>query len=110
MQNKNLILSGRYEILDTLGHGSDGIVYLARHRSLELNRALKQFPKKDAPSLFAISEAKILKAIQHPGIPTIYDFEEDESFFYLVEEYIQGVSLEEFLIFHFFILFSQTFL
>ena len=98
MQNKNLILSGRYEILDTLGHGNDGIVYLVRHRSLELNRALKQFPKRDAPSLFAISEAKILKTIQHPGIPTIYDFEEDESFFYLVEEYIQGVSLEEFLL------------
>ena len=98
MENKNLILSGRYEILDTLGHGNDGIVYLVRHQSLEMNRALKLFPKKGAPSLFAISEAKILKTVQHPGIPTIYDFEEDESFFYLVEEYIQGVSLEEFLL------------
>jgi serine/threonine-protein kinase len=96
--NNNLILSGRYELLKPLGRGQSGTVYLARQQSLELERAVKLIPKTNAPSLFAISEAQILKSVQHPGIPTIYDFEEDESFFYLVEEYIQGDSLEEFLL------------
>lgn len=94
----DFILSGRYQILETLGQGSDGIVYLARHLSLESDRAIKVFPKNAAPSLFKISEANILKAIRHPGIPIIYDLEEDESSYYLVEEYIQGESLAQFLL------------
>ena len=53
------ILSGRYELLRPLGHGSDGIVYLARHLSLEMERAIKVMPKKSAPSLFTISEANV---------------------------------------------------
>ena len=92
------ILSGRYELLRPLGHGSDGIVYLARHLSLEMERAIKVMPKKSAPSLFTISEANVLKAIQHPGIPIIYDLEQDESNYYLVEEYIRGESLDQFLL------------
>ena len=96
--HNNLILSGRYEILKSLGCGNNGTVYLARHQSLGIDRAIKLFPKSDALSPFAISEAQVLKTVQHPGIPTIYDFEEDESFYYLVEEYIQGESLEQFLL------------
>lgn len=94
----NLILSGRYEILKLLGCGSNGTVYLARQQSLGIDRAIKRFPKSDAQSPFAVSEAQVLKTVHHPGIPTIYDFEEDESFYYLVEEYIQGDSLEQFLL------------
>lgn len=96
--NNQTILSGRYEMIRPLGEGSSGSVFLARQQSLGLNRAIKVIPKNDAPSLFAVSEAQILKSIQHPGIPAIYDFEEDEFFYYLVEEYIEGESLEEFLI------------
>jgi serine/threonine-protein kinase len=96
--NNNFILSGRYELLSPLGRGQSGSVFLARQQSLEQNRAVKLIPKTNAPSLFAQSEAQILKSVRHPGIPTIYDFEEDESYYYLVEEYIQGESLEEFLL------------
>ncbi|MCM1282841.1 MAG: serine/threonine protein kinase [Muribaculaceae bacterium] len=95
----NFIMSGRYELMKKLGEGSDGTVYLARHHSLELERAIKVFPKRTgAASLFAISEANVLKTIQHPGIPTIYDFEEDQHNYYLVEEYIRGESLSQFLL------------
>ena len=96
--NNNFILSGRYEILKPLGCGSNGTVYLARHHSLGIDRAVKVFPKSDAQSPFAVSEAQVLNTVQHPGIPTIYDFEEDASFYYLVEEYIQCDSLEQFLL------------
>lgn len=99
MKIKNeCILSGRYQILECLGQGSDGRVYLARHQSLESNRAVKILPRKAAPSLFAISEANVLKELRHPGIPIIYDLEEDEENYYLVEEYIRGESLEQFLL------------
>lgn len=90
MNNKNLILSDRYELIRPLGQGECGSVFLVRQQSLEQYRAMKRFPKNtSAQPLFAISEAQILKSVQHPGIPTIYDFEEDESFYYLVEEYIR---------------------
>ena len=39
-------------------------------------------------------EALLLKGLRHPGIPVIYDLEEDENFGYLIEEYLQGDSLE----------------
>ncbi|MCD7709088.1 MAG: serine/threonine protein kinase [Clostridiales bacterium] len=97
IENK-AILSGRYELIKPLGEGSDGTVYLARHQSLGQERAVKVFPKSSAPSLFALSEANVLKALNHPGIPTIYDLEEDQTNYYLVEEYIRGESLENFLL------------
>ena len=96
--NNQFTLSGRYQIIKPLGQGTSGSVFLARQQSLEQDRAIKVFPKTDVPTLFAVSEAQILKSIRHPGIPAIYDFEEDESFYYLVEEYIEGESLEAFLL------------
>ena len=81
IKENEYILSGRYQILKTLGQGSDGTVYLARHHSLETERAIKVFPKPNASSLFTISEANVLKSLQHPGIPTIYDLEEDECYY-----------------------------
>ena len=35
----------------------------------------------------------MLKELRHPGIPMIYDLEEDSEFFYLIEEYLEGYSL-----------------
>lgn len=92
------ILSGKYEVLQTLGSGSFGTVYLARHQSLESERAIKQIPHAMLDRLSVLSEARLLKSLQHPGIPTIYDIEEDDDYFYLVEEYVRGESLEDFLL------------
>lgn len=39
-------------------------------------------------------EALLLKDLHHPGIPVIYDIEEDDAFGYLIEEYLHGDSLE----------------
>lgn len=36
--------------------------------------------------------------LRHPGIPILYDLQEDEAYIYLVEEYIQGESLEDILL------------
>ena len=41
-------------------------------------------------------EATLLKHLNHPCIPAIYDIEEDSSYIYLVEEFIQGDSLDTF--------------
>lgn len=103
----SFILSGKYEVIGTLGNGASGTVYLARHHSLESERAIKVIPKTPADQCSALFEARLLKSIHHPGIPMIYDIEEDHENYYLVEEYIQGESLEEYLLHQTFI--SQNF-
>ena len=44
------------------------------------------------------SEANLTDSLRHPGIPIIYDMEEDDQTIYIVEEYIQGESLEQILL------------
>ena len=44
-----------------------------------------------------LSEANILAKLRHPGIPIVYDIEEDEAFYYIIEEYVEGESLEKLL-------------
>ena len=94
----NNILSGKYEVLDHLGSGSFGSVLLVRHTSLDLERAIKIIPRTQVSSISELTEAKLLKSLHHPGLPKIYDIEEDTLNYYLVEEYIQGESLDQFLL------------
>jgi serine/threonine-protein kinase len=106
-QTVSFILSGKYQILRTLGSGASGTVYLARHHSLESERAIKVIPKTSSDQLSVLTEARLLKSMCHPGIPMIYDIEEDDENYYLVEEYIHGESLEDYLLHQTFI--SQAF-
>ena len=76
-----------------LGRGRSGTVYLARHKELEEYRAIKQVPKTCAGYDQFRQEALILKDLRHPGIPIVYDLEEDEHFSYLIEEFLEGDSL-----------------
>ena len=93
----NQILFGKYELISILGTGSFGTVYLSKHTILECYRAIKLIPKDGAADSL-LKEAQLLKSLNHPGIPTIYDIEQDDSYFYLIEEYAEGESLEEFLL------------
>ena len=65
-------------------------MFLARHLALDEWRAIKRVPRECQG--FA-REAAVLKELKHPGIPVIYDLEEDSSYYYLIEEYLDGESL-----------------
>ena len=86
-------LFGKYQLCHILGRGRSGTVYLARHLELEEYRAIKQVPKTCTDYEQFRKEALILKTIRHPGIPIVYDLEEDENYSYLIEEYLEGDSL-----------------
>lgn len=94
---QNIVMSGKYELLRILGKGITSTVYLARHIPLERECAIKIYPKKQSITLPILSEAQFLRSFSHPGIPKIYDIEEDENYYYLIEEYVQGESLEQYL-------------
>lgn len=86
-------LFGKYQVCRVLGRGRSGTVYLARHRDLEEYRAIKRVSKACEDHGEFRREALILKSIRHPGIPIVYDLEEDEQYSYLIEEFLEGDSL-----------------
>ena len=92
------ILFGKYAVTGLLGAGANGQVYLARHRILEQERAIKRIPKSLPGSSSFLSEADLLKSLKHPGIPVIYDIEEDDAYYYIIEEYVRGESLEAYVL------------
>lgn len=93
----NQVLFQKYHVLSLLGSGGSSSVYLAEHLKLEQYRAVKCIPKAQVRISTQYLEASLLKSLRHPGIPMIYDMEEDENFLYIIEEYIQGESLSAFL-------------
>ena len=97
-QEQNTILFGKYQIISKLGAGNFGTVYLSKHLLLECYRAIKIIPKSNSMTDSLLKEAQLLKSLHHPGIPTLYDIEEDSFAYYLIEEYVEGESLESFLL------------
>lgn len=72
-------------------------MYLAEHVKLHTLRAVKCVEKSKVPYERQIKEAFFLKSLRHPSIPVLYDVEEDEQYFYLLEEYIEGESIKSML-------------
>ncbi len=89
---------GKYQVTGLLGAGANGQVYLARHQFLEQDRAIKRIPKSSPSSSGFRAEADLLKSLSHPGIPSIYDVEEDDEYYYIIEEYVRGESLEAYVL------------
>ena len=92
---ENTVLFGKYQLIRTLGQGQRGTVYLVFHQELKEYRAMKQVPKSSAGYEQFKKEALLLTSLSHPGIPIVYDLEEDNSSSYLIEEYLEGDTLFE---------------
>jgi serine/threonine protein kinase len=96
------IVLGRYRILQPLGQGGMARVYLAEDSRLGGRYvALKEMdPALLAPSeqQWAITafqqEAQVLARLSHHGVARVTDFFQENNFWYLVMEYVQGETLE----------------
>jgi len=90
-----------FDILECLGRGGMGVVYKARQKSLNRLVALKILaPEREKDAAFAqrfAVEAETLAKLNHSGIVTIYDFGRTNGLFYLVMEFVDGVSLRHLL-------------
>jgi len=92
------IISDKYEIISELGHGTHTKVYLAKHKKLNVLRAVKYIKKSEADSIRYLQEANLIKNLKHSGIPIIYDIDEDENSICIIEEYISGKSMTSFML------------
>lgn len=95
------MLNDRYRIVRVLGRGGMGTVYLAEHIRLETVVAVKEVsgPRSNEDEYrLALQqceqEAKFLVRLHHPNLPRVMDAFIENDRFYLVMEYIEGVTLE----------------
>jgi serine/threonine-protein kinase len=98
--NKTVTLFDRYRLIRPLGNGGQSKVYLAEHIKLKAYRVIKCIPKQFGSSSSFNQEIHILKSLKHPGLPEIFDLEEDAEYLYLIEEYLEGISLQEYFEIH----------
>lgn len=100
-----LLLKGRYRVTKSLGQGGFGATFLANDESLpgEPSCVIKQLrPASTAPNVLQMArdlfkrEAETLGKIgNHPQVPRLLDYFEDNQQFYLIQEYISGCTLQQ---------------
>lgn len=100
-KNGKTILNGRYEIIRPVGYGGMAEVFLAHDQLLDRNVAVKmlrdQFLEdKELLEQFR-REAKSAARLVHPYIINIYDVVSEGNNQYIVMEYVDGVTLKEYM-------------
>lgn len=88
---------GRYEILQEIGRGGEGIVFLAVDPTIDRKVAIKTLPIAEDPTgalrAKLRQEAKSTARLSHPNIVTVFEFAEQDQLAYIVMEYVPGKSL-----------------
>jgi len=88
---------GSFEIVEMIGSGGMGVVYLARDTRLDRSVAIKCIPAELAGDSTArrrfTREARLLASLNHPNIAAIHEIIEEDDFGYLVLEYVPGQTL-----------------
>jgi eukaryotic-like serine/threonine-protein kinase len=90
---------GRYKVLEKLGAGGMGSVYLCEHTLMRRRVAVKVLPSTKDSDNSSIErferEARAVATLDHPNLVRAYDFDSDDKLHFLVMEHIDGSSLQE---------------
>lgn len=93
----NLEKLGHYRIVDKIGSGGMGDVYLAQDTKLNREVALKVLPEQRASDPERLArfqrEAQAIAALTHPNIVTIHSVEEDAGSHFITMELVRGETL-----------------
>src|SRR4029079_10155092 len=91
------VLGGRYELGEPLGSGGMADVYAARDRVLGRDVAIKFFRPLDEESDRArfVGEARVLAALRHPVLVTVYDAHFGGSRPCLIMQLVDGGTLRQ---------------
>ncbi|MDX2270539.1 MAG: protein kinase [Cyanobacteriota bacterium] len=100
-----LQIRNRYRAFKKIGQGGFGATFLAQDGDLPSKpwRVIKQLrPAENSPQIAQLSlelfnrEAQVLEKLgEHSQIPKLFAYFEENSKFYLVQEYIQGITLSQ---------------
>ena len=84
----------QYQIIDSIGLGGEGNVYLVQNRHTQSLVAIKELPKENGEHI--LEEINALSKLNHPSIPKIYDCFTESDHFYIVEDYVPGQNLSQY--------------
>ena len=87
-------LVGKYKILQPIGSGGFGTVYLAEDTWIDKKVALKVPHKQNLDFGELLREPRLLASLNHPNIVTILTAERQENVFFIVMEFVPGETLE----------------
>lgn len=85
---------GKYKVLQTIGSGGFGTVFLAEDTWIDKKVALKVPHKQGVDFSELLREPRLLASLSHPNIVTILTAEKQENVFFIVMEYVAGENLE----------------
>ncbi|MFO8008543.1 MAG: protein kinase [Candidatus Brocadiia bacterium] len=91
---------GQCRIEKKIGEGGMGSVYLGRHMSLDIPRAIKLLPKhidlKDPQySQRFFREARIAARLRHPNLVQVHECGAEEGYYYIIMDYVEGPTCRE---------------
>ncbi len=100
MIRPGMFLEDRYEILDKIGSGGMSDVFKAKDHKLNRFVAIKFLKQeycedKTFVSKFQI-EAQSAAALLHPNVVSVYDVNEAGGIYYIVMEYVDGITLKRY--------------
>lgn len=97
------VIGDKYQVLELLGHGGMSKVYLVIDLKLQKKWAMKEIimnPNGDGQAVLvqsARAEVNVMKKLDHPMLPRIVDVMETEEAFYVIMDYVQGITLSRYL-------------
>ncbi len=92
------VVGGKYKILNQIGKGGMSIVYLAMNEKANKQWAIKEF-RRDRQHDFEmvrqglLVEMNMLKKLKHERLPSIVDVIDENEYFLIVMDYIEGITL-----------------
>jgi serine/threonine protein kinase len=97
---RGFIISDKYRLLERLGAGGMGAVYLCEHILMGRKVALKVLPVQQAEDPAALArfrrEARAVARLDHPNIVRAHDIDREDKLHFLVLEFVDGVNLHDF--------------
>jgi serine/threonine protein kinase len=85
---------GKYRILEPLGSGGFGTVYLAEDTWIDKRVAIKVPHRQGLDFGELLREPRLLASLNHPNIVTVITAEKQDNVFFIVMEYVPGDTLE----------------
>lgn len=90
---------GPYKVLEPIGKGGMGRIFLAEHTSLQRRVAIKVLQVEKAKNQELLQrfyrEARAAAALDHPNIVKIFDVNQGAGTHFLVMEYVHGMTLQQ---------------
>jgi serine/threonine protein kinase len=89
---------GKYLVLERIGSGGMGSVYLCEHQQMRHRVAVKVLPTCRAADPAALGrfyrEARAAGSLDHPNLVRAHDIDQDGELHYLVMDYVDGINLQ----------------